>query len=145
MKEFAKAVVVGAALLLAPSAAFAEGDAAKGEQVFKKCTTCHVVNDEKNRVGPYLKGLVGRTAGTAEKYKYSSLNAAAGEAGLVWTEENLFAYLEDPSKFLVEFLKANGAEDKAKGRSKMVYKLSKEDERNDVIAYLKTISEPKTN
>ena len=145
MNKLAKAVVVGAALFFAPTAAFAEGDAANGEKVFRKCKTCHVVDDEKNRVGPYLKGVIGRTAGTATKYKYSNLNAAAGEAGLVWTEENLLEYLVDPSKFLVAYLKENGAEDKAKGRSKMVFKLRKEDERKDVIAYLKTFSEPKTN
>ncbi|MEL6299940.1 MAG: c-type cytochrome [Pseudomonadota bacterium] len=120
------------------------GDAKKGERVFKKCTACHMVGDKaKNRVGPVLNGIVGRAAGTAEGYRYSKLNLAAGEAGLVWTAENIIAYLPDPSAYLKTFLKENGAADKAKGRSKMVYKLKKEDERKDVVAYLETFSEPK--
>ncbi len=142
-----KAAAAAVSLLAMSASAFAEGDAAKGEKVFKKCTACHMVGEKaKNRVGPVLTGVIGRKAGTAEGYKYSKLNAAAGEAGLEWTEENLIAYLPDPSAFLKTYLKENGAEDKAKGRSKMVYKLKKESERKDVVAYLKTFSkEPATN
>ena len=44
--------------------AIAEGDAAKGEKVFKKCKACHAVGDgAKNKVGPMLNGIVGATAG----------------------------------------------------------------------------------
>lgn len=147
MKSFVKLAIVGIALAAAPAAALAEGDAANGEKIFNRCKTCHMVGDNaKHRVGPQLNGIVGRTAGTAEGYKYSNLNLAAGEAGLVWTEENLMAYLPNASNFLKDWLTANGAEDKAKGRSKMVFALKKEEDRADVIAYLKTFSkEPATN
>jgi cytochrome c len=147
MKSFVKLALVGVALAAAPAAALAEGDAAKGEKIFNRCKTCHMVGDNaKNRVGPQLNGIVGRKAGTAEKYKYSKLNLAAGEAGLVWTEENLMAYLPNATNFLKDYLKENGAEDKAKGRSKMVFALKNEQDRMDVIAYLKTFSkEPATN
>lgn len=111
------------------------GDAAKGEKVFKRCMACHMVGDDaKNRVGPMLNNIIGRTAGTVEDYKYGKDLVAAGEAGLQWTEDELFEYLADPKKYLRAKL------DNKKARSKMAFKLKKEDERKDVIAYLKTFS-----
>lgn len=123
-------------------AAQTAGDAAKGEAVFKKCMICHRVGpDAKNMVGPVLNGIVGRKAGTVESYSYSPLNKAAGEAGLTWTEDQILAYLPDPNAFLKKYLVDNGKADLAKGSTKMVFKLSSEAERRDVIAYLKTHSQ----
>jgi cytochrome c len=49
-------------------------DAANGEDVFKKCRTCHQVgNSAKNSVGP-LNGIIGRPAGTIEGFMYSPAN-----------------------------------------------------------------------
>ena len=40
------------------------GDPALGAAVFKKCQSCHQVGDRaKNRVGPQLNDIIGRTAG----------------------------------------------------------------------------------
>lgn len=136
-KLFVAAVVLAASA--APVFALEGGDAAKGEAVFKKCVACHKIGpDAKNAVGPQQNGIVGRKAGTVEGYKYSALNQAAGENGLVWTEDNVFAYLADPSAFLKKFLTDAGKADLAKGTSKMTYKLANEQDRKDVIAYLKT-------
>ena len=55
----------------------------------------------------------------------------AGEKGLVWNEENLFAYLEDPTKFLKGYLKQD------KVSNKMKNKFKKKDLRLNIIAYLK--------
>lgn len=111
------------------------GDVAKGEKVFKKCASCHMVGPEaKNKVGPVLNDVFGRKAGTYEDYKYGKSLVAAGEAGLVWNDEEMFEYLADPRKYLRAKL-----EDK-KAKSKMAFKLKKEDERADVIAYIKTFS-----
>ncbi|MBI1386562.1 MAG: c-type cytochrome [Rhizobiales bacterium] len=133
---------MGATLLfvsLSASQALAEGDAARGQVVFKKCMACHMIGpDAKNRVGPSLTGVVGRTAGTAEGYKYSPTNATAGTSGLVWTPENIAAYLPDPQKFLSDFLVEKGVA--AGGRTKMAFKLTKADEIEDVIAFLLTHS-----
>ena len=128
---------VGASLLLFSAPALAEGDAAKGEKVFKKCMACHSVDEGQNKVGPSLHQIVGRTAGTVEGYRYSQINAAASDAGLVWTEEAIFNYLADPQAFLAAYLTGKGAD--APGRTKMAFKLPKEDERTDVIAYLKSV------
>ena len=90
--------------------------------------------DAKNKVGPALTGIIGAKAGAVEGYKYGKDLAAAGEAGLVWTEEEVFEYLKDPKKYLRAKL------DNKKAKSKMSFKLKKEDQRLDVIAYLKTFS-----
>lgn len=128
---FAAGIGLGAAL--APQAM--AQDAAAGERVFNRCKACHALEAGQNKVGPYLAGIFGRTAGTAEGYRYSPINSAAGEAGLVWDEENIVTYLEDPQGFLETYLAENGGE--AKGRTKMTFRLRPEDQRRDVVAYLK--------
>jgi cytochrome c2 len=75
--------------------------AAEGESVFRRCMACHQVGpDAKNRVGPVLTGVVGRQAGTVEDFRYSDAMVQAGENGLVWTEEELDAYLEAPREMV---------------------------------------------
>jgi len=112
-------------------AAAAEGDPAKGENVFKKCKICHQIGEgAKNQVGPQLNGVVGRKAGTVEGFSYSPAMKEAGEKGLTWTDENLHKYVENPKDFVP--------------KNKMAFVgLKKEDERDDVIAYLKKFSETK--
>ena len=63
--------------------AMAAGDAASGETVFKKCVACHAVGDgAKTKVGPVLNGMIGRTAGTLEGFKYSPAMIEAGADGI---------------------------------------------------------------
>ena len=115
--------------MLAASAASAQditGDAAAGEKVFKKCKACHAI-DGKNKVGPHLDGVFGRVAGSVEGYKYSTGLKKFNEEGLVWNVETLTEYLPSP-KDMVE-------------KSKMTFKLKKEDEIENVIAYLATLGE----
>jgi nitrite reductase (NO-forming) len=71
------------------------GDPQAGQQVFKKCQVCHSVMPGKNLVGPSLAGVIGRKAGTAADYSYSS---AMKDAGFEWTPAKLDAYLTDPQK-----------------------------------------------
>jgi cytochrome c2 len=123
------------AVVAGPSLAQAEeGDAAKGEKVFKRCMACHQVGDSaKNSTGPVLNMVMGRTAGTFADYKYGASMVQAGEKGLVWSEETLFEYLENPKEFLRTYL------GDPKAKAKMPLRLKKEDQRRDVIAYLKTL------
>jgi len=101
------------------------GDAAAGKRVFTKCMACHVADKQQNRVGPHLNGVVGREAGSVEGFNYSDANA---NSGIVWTEPVLFEYLEDPRGYLPG--------------TKMVFAgLPKEQDRADVIAYLKSVAE----
>ncbi len=114
------------------------GDPVAGEQVYKKCMTCHKIGPgAKNAVGPSHNGLIGRKADAAPGYQYSAINKAAGDAGLVWTEQNIFDYLPDPNAFLKKYLTEKGQADKATGSTKMAFKLQSEKERKDVIAYIK--------
>jgi len=107
------------------TASFAQ-DVELGSKVFKKCMACHAI-DEKNKIGPSLKGIVGRKAATVEGFKYSDAMLAKGAEGVVWDEATLAAYLPDPKAWvpgtkmafpglkkpeevtgLIAFLKANG-------------------------------------
>ena len=126
------------ASLFAALPAFAAGDVAAGEQVFRKCKACHAIADDAGNViqkggktGPNLYGIVGKSAASVEGYKYSKSMVAAGEAGLVWDEEHFVAYVQNPSKFLKEYL------DDSKAKSKMTLKLRKGME--DIYAYLLSI------
>jgi cytochrome c2 len=102
------------------------GDIEAGEKVFKKCKACHVVDQEKNKTGPHLVNIFGRAAGSLESYtKYST---AMKESGIVWNDETLDAYLENPRKYV-------------KGTKMAFGGLKKEDDRLNVIAYLKSFSE----
>ena len=123
-----KLAIAAAALFAATSLAHAEGDAAKGEKVFKKCKACHEIGEgAKNKVGPELTGIVGSPIASVEGYKYGDDLAAKASMG-AWTEELLFQYLESPKDFV-------------EGKSKMTFMLKKEGDRHDVIAYLKTFSQ----
>jgi len=120
--------LLGAALLgILP--AQADGDAAAGKKVFNKCMVCHNATTDKNKVGPTLMGVVGRTAGTAPNFNYSAAMKAAGEGGLVWTEANLAEYVKAPKT-------------KVPG-NKMAFPGLKEDaDIANVIAYLKADPKP---
>jgi cytochrome c len=135
-----------AALLLTVPAAAVQaqeaGDAAAGEKAFRKCMACHKVGEgAKNLVGPMLNNVIGRKAGSTEGFRYSPLNVAAGEAGLVWTEEHIIEYLPDPNAYLKKYLTDSGKPELAKGATRMTFRLKDEKERRDIVAYLKTFSE----
>lgn len=87
-----------AATCLASPAAPQGADAiARGERAFRICRACHQIGEgARNGVGPALNGVVGRTVGAAEDFRYSSALRSRGEEGMVWTEEALLDYLENP-------------------------------------------------
>lgn len=119
--SFIKVVGFSAVLAAFASPAMADGDAAAGEKVFKKCKACHTLEEGKNKVGPSLHGVIGRAAGSLEGFKFSS---AMQESGLTWDEDTLAKFLAKP-KDVVDKTKMSFAG------------LKKEDEVEDVIAYIK--------
>jgi cytochrome c len=102
-------------------------DAAAGEKVFTKCKVCHIVDQDRNLVGPSLHGVIGRTAGTHPDFSYSPAMIAAGKSGIKWDEPTLTKYLHDPKAMV-------------KG-TKMTFPGLKDDQDiANVIAYLKQFS-----
>ena len=106
---------------------FVDGNVKKGEKIFKtRASQCHTsARRGENGVGPNLWGLVGRKAGTQLGYDYSDVNK---NSGVVWSEENLFNYLENPKKFLP-------------GTKMSFAGIKSEKDRRDIIAYMKTLSD----
>lgn len=90
-----------ATLAGAPAALAQDGDPERGAVLFRQCNSCHVAEpDGPSRTGPNLWGVVGRTAGTLEGTRYSPALREAGENGLVWTQEALDGFLEDPRGYI---------------------------------------------
>jgi cytochrome c2 len=87
----------------APAATEAAGGApdmalvAAGEQVFRRCSSCHEVGEgARTRTGPVLNGVVGAPIASEAGFRYSRVLEEAGAAGRVWSVEELSAYLADP-------------------------------------------------
>ncbi|TPM25103.1 cytochrome c family protein [Mesorhizobium sp. B2-3-5] len=127
-----RAVLSASTLLLVTSlAAHAGGDPVLGKHVFNRCIACHEAASDRDKVGPHLMGVVGRTAGTAESFlgHYSEAMKSAGAAGLVWDEANLAEYLKAPR------LKVPG--------NRMAFGgLGSDDDIANIIAYLKADPKP---
>lgn len=122
------AVVMAAGVAHAEETAIEIGDADRGARVFGKCSKCHEVGPgARHRVGPHLNGIFDRKAAQFEDYDYSRGIARARKDGLFWDLEHLDAYLENP-KALV-----SGTRMSFRG-------LKKQQDRNDVLAYLRQFS-----
>jgi cytochrome c len=100
----------------------AKADAAKGEQVFKKCAACHNAdNGGANALGPNLWGVLGEEIGKGAK-GFAFSDALSGKGG-TWNWSNLNDWLTSPKKF-------------APGTKMTFAGLSKPEDRADVIAFL---------
>jgi cytochrome c len=112
------------ALILAvsiSSQARADGDPTRGKSVFNRCGACHTAT-MPNKIGPHLAGVVGRKAGSVEGFKYSKAMPASG---LVWDDQTLNTFLTAPAK--------------AVPGTTMALSVPNAKDREDVIAYLKTL------
>lgn len=100
-----------------------------GRRNFRVCASCHAVSNPANGnsprlIGPNLWGIVGSPAASDKTFAYS---AALREADIIWTEENLSLYIENPQGFI----KGN--------RMSFVGERSPE-RRTEIINYLKTLN-----
>ena len=123
MRTVLASLVIAGAGLLAPQAPAVAADAANGQKVFRQCQACHVADQEQNRVGPHLVGIIGRPAGAVEGFKYSD---AMANSGIVWDQTTIAEYLANPRTYV------NG--------NRMAFAgLRKPEDIADVIAYLESV------
>jgi cytochrome c len=112
-------------LLAAAAAAYAAGDAVKGEAVFKRCTICHNIKpDQPNKIGPNLHGLFDREAGKEAGFTYSK---GLASVDFKWDDAKLDKWLTKPQDFIT------GA--------KMPFNVPNEQDRANVISYLHKAAE----
>ncbi len=106
----------------------AAGDAARGAKVFQACMACHSVQPGEHMTGPSLAHIWNRKTGTVEDFlRYSD---AMKKSGVVWNDATLDKWLANPQRFLP-------------GTSMSFAGIREEKDRQDVIAYLKSVSEGK--
>ena len=127
-KPVYRSLLASAALFVGSASANAAGDAAAGEQVFKKvCTTCHSNEPGVNKTGPSLFGVYGRKAGSSDFPRYKGMVGA----DFTWDSALLDEYLADPKAFVLAHTQNK--------TTAMTYSLKDAQQRADVIAYLQTL------
>ena len=108
----------------------AGANAEAGASIFKKCQACH--SGEKggpNKVGPDLWDIVDRPVAAHEGFAYSAGMKDFSKGGSEkWTYENLNHFLTSPKNFV-------------KGTAMGFAGLKKDEDRANVIAYLRTLSD----
>ena len=124
---FLRSSAVVACLVLG-DAAVAAGDPARGVKTFQACAACHSVTSDEHMTGPSLAHVWERKAGTIPDFlRYSD---AMKRANVVWNESALDKWLANPDTFIP-------------GTSMTFQGLRETRDRQDVIAYLKAVSEGK--
>jgi cytochrome c len=74
------------------------GDALHGGKLFEEeCAECHSAKPGKNKKGPTLFSVAGRSAGSVPDYVYSD---AMKSSGVSWTADRLDAYIAAPRKLI---------------------------------------------
>ncbi|HXX07394.1 MAG TPA: c-type cytochrome [Pseudolabrys sp.] len=115
--------VGGVTLVLAfllSGAAYADGDAARGEARFQDCAACHKLEAGVNNVGPTLHEIFQRKAGALSEFRYSP---AMKRSGITWTPETLDKFITDPQGMVPA--------------NRMPYAgMANPSDRSDLIAYL---------
>ena len=124
----ASATLLAVLALLTGNDAAAAGDSRRGAQVFQACTACHSVKPGEQLTGPSLARVWNRKAGTVEGFqRYSD---ALKHADVVWNEATLDGWLANPERFV-------------SGNNMTFPGVRERKDRQDVIAYLRAVSEGK--
>jgi cytochrome c len=122
-KTVTKTIFAAVLAIALPAGAIAQEGAKRGEKVFDECRACHTIDGSNSAVGPSLRGVLGRKAGTLDDFRYSP---AMKRAEIVWTRQTLDAFIADPQKLVpANRMPYSGIPD-AKNRA-------------DVIEYLQTL------
>ena len=91
-----------------------------------------------HKTGPNLHGIFGRKTGQAEKYSFSAANI---KKAIIWGDETLFEYLENPKKYIPGTKMAFAGFKKPQERAGTFYILihhryDAKEAQTDVIAYM---------
>lgn len=122
----ASTFITALCLLSASPLARAAGDATRGANAFQACASCHSVKPGEQLTGPSLAQIWNHEAGTVPGFtRYSE---AMRKTKVVWNAETLDRWLTDPGAFIT-------------GTSMTFPGLREPAARQDVIAYLKSVSE----
>lgn len=103
------------------------------------CAGCHDLTPKMvNKTGPYLWGVVNRTAGSITEFNYSeSFRRFAESRKLTWTEANLDQLITDPDR-LIPGTKMADTEDGSQ-HNRAFRGIQNEEHRRALIAYLRTL------
>ena len=114
------------ALALMGSVAAAQADTDENNQMAfnNACRTCHAIKPGDHRLGPSLHGVIGRKAGSAEGFQFSS---AMKGSGITWDETNLDQFIANPD----QVVHGNGM--------KPFTGISDAKQRGEIVAYLKSL------
>jgi cytochrome c len=124
----ASATLLAVLVLATDNAATAAGDQKRGVQVFQACMACHSVKPGEHLTGPSLANIWNRKAGTVKGFlRYSD---ALKHADVAWTESALDKWLASPEQFVA-------------GNNMTFPGLRESKDRQDVIGYLRAVSEGK--
>ena len=101
------------------------GDAQSGEKIYKRvCIGCHAIDSDEVKVGPSLKSVVNRQAGSVP-----GSSSALSQSNLSWTKETFDRYMENPTAVVPG--------------TTMLLQINDAKSRADLYAYLQTVSNKK--
>lgn len=122
-----RTLLLSSLVLLSLQTTVLAGDAERGQTMTKWCVACHNVLEPRQKIGPHLRGIVGRPIASVSGFAYSQAMKDYAAKNGNWDEAKLEAYMTNPQK-LVPGIKMTFA-----GVPKAV-------DRADIIAYLKTLT-----
>src|SRR5262249_42719444 len=91
-------IVLAIILTTTSASAWAQGDAGRGERMFRACAPCHSLEPNRNMTGPSLAELWNRQAGGLASFnRYSP---AVKQSGIIWDDKSLDEWIRDPGHFI---------------------------------------------
>lgn len=124
MRKTLVAFVALAAAVTFSASALAQGDAAAGKKYFDQvCSLCHSAQKGVNKIGPSLWGVYGTKSAEVPGYQFSD---ALKKLNVTWDDKTLDNWIKDPRAM-------------APGTKMIFPGVPTEQERQNVIAYLKTL------
>lgn len=120
MTNIPRLTAAATAALVLSGASHAAAQASQGETLFKQqCGTCHTIAPGAPKMGPALKGIVGRKAGTVAGF--AAYSPALKNSGITWNAESLDKYVAKPTALVPGTKMIVGVPDAAKRAAIVAY------------------------